>query len=162
MVSCDHSIRANFQCIAEDRRHPQFFHQGAGKLGEGIADDDHLGTAAEFIEKETPQHAVFISWTQHINPVCALAGRDIVCGPDLWLYYHGLNTWERQMDIREFYRDPAGNRKMLEDYNISYIFVGSYERANLTIDEDALDREFDRVFESSNGEITIWWVNHDE
>ena len=118
--------------------------------------------AAEFIEKETPQHAVFISWTQHINPVCALAGRDIVCGPDLWLYYHGLNTWERQMDIREFYRDPAGNRKMLEDYNVSYIFVGSYERANLTIDEDALDREFDRVFESSNGEIAIWRVNHDE
>ena len=56
-----------------------------------------------------------MTWTQHINPVCALAGRDIVCGPDLWLYYHGLNTWERQMDIREFYRDPAGNRKMLEE-----------------------------------------------
>ena len=118
--------------------------------------------AAEFIENETPEHAVFMSWTQHINPVSALAGRVTVCGPDLWLYYHGIRTGDRQSEIREFYRDPVGNRQILEKYGVGYIFVGSNERSNLAIDDDALDREYDMVFESSNGEIMIYKVRNDE
>ena len=38
---------------------------------------------AEWVEENTDKDDTFICWTQHINPVSALAGRDIVCGPGL-------------------------------------------------------------------------------
>ncbi len=118
--------------------------------------------AAEFVEENTPEHAVFISWTEHINPVSSLAGRTIICGPDLWLYYHGLDTWERQRQIRDFYQDPDGEKQMIGDYGVDYIYIGSYERANLSVDEAAIARAYPLVFESSGGEIRIYQVPDNE
>ncbi len=117
---------------------------------------------AEYIEKNTGEHAVFMTWTQHINPVSSLAGRTIVCGPDLWLWYHGFTTWERQNEIREFYHDPEANTATLEKYGVGYIMVGSYERAELNVNIQGLEAIADRVFESSGGEIAIYRVRAEE
>ena len=59
--------------------------------------------AAEYAERQTPPHSTFLTWTQHLNPVSALAGRSIVCGPKLWLYFHGFDTDARETEIRAFY-----------------------------------------------------------
>lgn len=112
--------------------------------------------AAAFVEENTPEHATFMTWTNHINFVSSLAGRDIVCGPDSWLYYHGLSTSERNQDIRRFYADPAGNMDVLQKYGVTYILVSSYERANLTLDTAALESIFPRVYESPSGSIVIY------
>ncbi|MBQ8080590.1 MAG: hypothetical protein IJ240_01685 [Clostridia bacterium] len=114
--------------------------------------------AAAFIETETPEHAVFMSYTQHINPVFALAGRDVVCGPDLWLYWHGFDTGTRQADIRRFYTDPAGNVDILQKYGVQYIMIGPYERSNLSVDEAAIQKLYELAFESEYAEIRIYRV----
>ena len=115
--------------------------------------------AAQYIENHTDEHSVFLTWTEHLNPVSSLAGRSIVCGPDLWLYYHGFQTWERQNDISAFYADPENNRDLLDRYNVSYIFVGPYERSGLTIDEETLEALYPVVFTSANQSIQIYQVN---
>ena len=74
--------------------------------------------AADFIEENLPEHAVFITGRQHLNPVASLAGRTIVCGPNIWLYYHGLDTNERAMDIADFYSDPLNHQDVLEKYGV--------------------------------------------
>lgn len=113
---------------------------------------------AEYVENNTPEHSTFLTWTQHINPVSGLAGRDIVCGPGLWLYWHGYDLSTRENDIRLFYADPENNQEILTKYNVDYILVGDYERASLQIDEDALDALYPLVFESEWGAMRIYQV----
>ena len=112
--------------------------------------------AAAFIRDETPEDSVFLTGTQHLNPVDSLAGRRIVCGPDLWLYYHGFNTSQRKADIAAFYADPEGCRDVLERYGVSYVYVSSYELHDYDVDEEALARLCEPVFE--NAGAAVWRV----
>ena len=113
--------------------------------------------AGEYVRDNTEEHATFMTGTQHLNPISSIAGRNIVCGPDLWLYYHGLDTTERKEDIAAFYTAPENNLDILYKYEVSYIYVSSYERSNYDVDEEALDRLFTRIFE--NWECVIYAVN---
>ncbi len=115
--------------------------------------------AARYIEENTEDHSVFLTWTEHLNPVSSLAGRTIVCGPDLWLYYHGFQTGERQNEIAAFYADPANHQEVLNKYHVSYIMVGPYERSGLIIDTDSLDAHYPIVFTSENESIRIYQVH---
>ena len=111
---------------------------------------------AEFVRDETDEDSVFLCGTQHLNPVSSIAGRRTVCGPDLWLYWHGFDTSQRKADIRRFYTDPAGNVDVLHAYDVDYILLSSYERSDYDVDVDALDELFPVVFE--NGEATVYQV----
>ena len=112
--------------------------------------------AADFIREETPEHAVFLTGVQHLNPVSSLAGRTIVCGPDLWLYYHGFNTSQRKADIRSFYEDPARNQAILDQYQVSYIFLSSYELSNYQVDQTALNSMYPLIYQE--GEFSVYQV----
>ena len=118
---------------------------------------DAVETAA-YVEENTPQHSTFLTWTQHINPVSGLAGRDIVCGPGLWLYWHGYDLGEREADIRRFYADPAHNADVLEKYAVDYILVGDYERGSLEVNEQTIADSWPLVFESSRSVLRIYQV----
>lgn len=110
----------------------------------------------EYVRDNTGEHATFLTGTQHLNPVASIAGRNIVCGPDLWLYYHGLDTTERKSEIRAFYADPVHNTDTLEKYGVEYIMVSSYERHDYDIDYAGLETVAEAVF--SNREATIYRV----
>lgn len=112
--------------------------------------------AGEYVRDNTEEHSVFLTGTQHLNPVCAIAGRTVVCGPDLWLYWHGFNITERKADVAAFFADPQGQTAILAKYGVDYIYVSSYERSSYYIDTSALDAMYDVVF--ANGEATIWKV----
>ena len=114
--------------------------------------------AAQYVEENTDRDSTFICWTQHINPVSALAGRKIVCGPGLWLTFHGYDLSTREMDISAFYADPAGNESVLQKYDVDYILLGDYERYELHASQATLDALYPLVFESSDGRIRIYQV----
>ncbi len=113
----------------------------------------------EYVRDNTEEDATFLTGVHHINPVASIAGRKIICGPDLWLYYHGLDTNTRKADIQRFYLDPQGNQDVSETYGVDYVMVSSYERANYAIDTAELDRMYTRVFE--NPEAVVWKVQKD-
>ncbi len=110
--------------------------------------------AGEFVRDRTPRDAVFVTGTQHLNPVVAIAGRTIVCGPDLWLYWHGFDTTGRQEELAEFYSDPEGHREVPEKYGADYVYVSSYERSSYDIDLAGMAKVGVKVFE--NGEAAIY------
>lgn len=114
--------------------------------------------AAQYVEENTDADSTFICWTQHINPVSALAGRKIVCGPGLWLSFHGYDLSEREADIRAFFLDPAGRGDVLDKYGVDYIMLGDYERYELGASQEALDVLYPVVFESDGGRIRIYQV----
>lgn len=45
--------------------------------------------AGDWIHENTDRDDVFLTGQQHINPVCSLAGRQIICGSDLYVFFHG-------------------------------------------------------------------------
>ncbi len=114
----------------------------------------------EYARDNTEEDATFLTGVHHLNPIASISGRDIVCGPDLWLYYHGLNTNQRKWDISSFYADPENNTAVLEKYGVDYILVSSYERSDYDIDYDGLSLIADEVF--SNWEGTIYRVKEAE
>ncbi|MBE5804203.1 MAG: hypothetical protein E7316_06800 [Clostridiales bacterium] len=112
--------------------------------------------AGEYARDNTEEGSVFLSGTQHLNPVSSIAGRTTVCGPDLWLYYHGFDTTERKRDIAAFYAAPRENLTILSKYDVDYIYLSSYEHGDYDVDQAALDDMFETVFH--NGEATIYKV----
>lgn len=114
----------------------------------------------EYARDNTEEDATFLTGVHHLNPIASIAGRDIVCGPDLWLYYHGLDTTERKQDIRTFYADPENNLAILEKYGVDYILVSSYERSDYQIDHDGLALIADVCY--TNREGTIYRVREGE
>lgn len=94
---------------------------------------------AEFVKSDTPTDAVFASGNQHLNPVCALAGRNIYVGSEIYVYFHGL---EKEMNrrykvIKEIYEgeNPAETAK---EYGIDYILVTDSEREDFDINSEGL------------------------
>ena len=65
-----------------------------------------------------------------------LTGRSIVCGPDLFLYYHGIDTSERKADISAMFEAPADNPELFEKYGVRYVYIGSSEHSSYSIDMD--------------------------
>ena len=107
----------------------------------------------EYARDNTEEDATFLTGVHHLNPIASIAGRDIVCGPDLWLYYHGLDTNDRKYDIRVFYADPENNTAVLEKYGVDYILVSSYERSDYDIDYEGLKQIADEVYHNREGMI---------
>lgn len=101
---------------------------------------------------------VFLTGTQHLNPIACLAGQKIVCGPDLWLYYHGFDTSARQRDIRSFYEDPIEYQGVLGEYKVDYIMISSYERSSYRINEGLFSQLYPKVYTSDDGEIVLYQV----
>jgi uncharacterized membrane protein len=111
---------------------------------------------AEFVEKNLPQDAMFMTGSQHLNPISSLAGRRIVCGPDLWLSFHGYDNSERHADVKAFYADPMGNLEILEKYGVGYMLLGDWERGGMPVNEQALRRLFPVVYESEYENVIIF------
>ena len=114
----------------------------------------------EYVRDNTDEDATFLTGVHHLNPIAAIAGRDIVCGPDLWLYYHGLDTNERKQDIRAFYADPENNMDVIEKYGVDYVLVSSYERNDYEVDFTGLEMIADAVY--ANWEGTIYRIREGE
>ena len=115
---------------------------------------------AEQIQERTPEHSVFLTGDQHLNPVSSLAGRTIVCSSNLYLYYHGFNTAGRQAEIAAFYSDPAENLDLIRKYGVQYIYVSAYERSDSAYDlnEEALEELFPLVCETEGGRHRVYAV----
>lgn len=113
---------------------------------------------ADFVKANTPEHSVFLTGNQHLNPVASLAGRTIVCGSDLYLYYHGFTTTGRKQEVQAFYEAPADHLAILSKYGIEYIYVSPSEWSNYDLDADALRKLFPIVYESEDGSYLIFSV----
>ncbi len=108
---------------------------------------DDAVACAEFVDKNTPRDAVFMTGQQHVNPVAALAGRNIICGSDLYLFFHGLDYRLNAADCKRFYQDPANNLDVLKTYGVQYILLSDYERAEFQQVPAPFDALFTPVFQ---------------
>ena len=114
--------------------------------------------AAEFVKENTERDAVFLTDTDHINPVSVLAGRTVVCGPDLYLWWHGFaqEFTARSAYIQETYANPSF--EALAQYDVDYVYIGATERG-YGADVDWFAQNLTLVYDS--GGIQIYAVPED-
>lgn len=101
---------------------------------------------AEYAETNTPPDAVYLTGTRHNNEIASLSGRNIVCGADTFLYYHGLDTTERKADLRLMYEAPLENMELFEKYDVSYVVVSAFERQDYSVDEAFFQEQFREIY----------------
>ena len=116
--------------------------------------------AGKWIEENTDKDAVFLTGQQHINPVCSLAGRQIICGSDLYVFFHGLDYRDQANNCQRFYEFPAQHSYIPDMYGVDYIYVSDYERAEFAVDLDYLDEHYDLVYH--NPDVRIYQTGLDE
>ena len=109
--------------------------------------------AGKWIEENTDKDAVFLTGQQHINPVCSLAGRQIICGSDLYVFFHGLDYREHADNCQRFYEFPAQFGYIPDMYGVDYIYVSDYERAEFEVDLEYIDEHYDLVYQNPDVRI---------
>ncbi len=112
--------------------------------------------AGEWVEENTQTGDLFLTGQQHLNPVCSLAGRPIICGSDLYVFFHGLDYRTQAADCQRFYESPRENQDVIEKYGVKYIYVSDYERSDFGVDVQALDELYPLVYE--NEDVRIYGV----
>lgn len=114
---------------------------------------------SDFIRAETAPGSTFIAYPeQHLNPVSALAGRRLVCGPQLFLHWHGFDLGQRQADIANFYKNPRFSSSILSKYAVDYILLGPDERRAYGSREAQFDPLFEKVYEDAAGDYIVYRV----
>lgn len=114
---------------------------------------------SEFLKENTESDAVFLTGTQHTNPVPSLAGRTIYVGSSLYVHFHGFGNEfaSRNKEIKTIYEGSYEQMKNFsKENNISYIFVGPSESYEYKINTDALSH-FEVVY--NKDDIQLYKVN---
>lgn len=108
---------------------------------------------AKWIEERTFEDAVVLTNNRHNNSIASLTGRNIVCGSGSFLNLHGINTSERNEDVRKIYENPVANMDLLKKYNVSYICYSPYEWGEYNTDVSLFDDNFEKVFDYGNTKL---------
>ena len=106
--------------------------------------------AAEFIDHNTDSKSVFLTGHQHNNAVTALAGRHIVCGADTFLKFHGLDYSNQWRACELMFTDPENNQELFDEYDVSYVYISSWELSNFAVDLEWFDQNMDVVFRNAS------------
>ena len=115
-------------------------------------------SAAEYIKKTAAPDATFLTANNHNNAVAVLTGRNIVCGSGSFLYYHGINYFEREAALSAMYEEPdLYFEEYADKYDVDYVFVSFEELYKYDCDLDYFDRHFDIAYE--NDEVTVYDVS---
>lgn len=121
-----------------------------------LLDSDQVA-AARFIVDETDPHGLFLTAANyHTNPVSILTGRDIVCGSDTFLYYHGIDYAERQSHVEAMYAGGEDFEKYAEQYGVDYVYIGGGERSNYPVNETWFEDNYPCIYDQ--GGISIFQI----
>ncbi len=110
--------------------------------------------AAEWIEQNTDPKSVFLCWNNHNNTISSLTGRNIYVGAGTFLYFHGVNYRDREALMKSMLTDETVFEANRVAANIDYVYIGDYERGNLSnLITPYLRENYERVYNDSGIEI---------
>ncbi len=110
--------------------------------------------ATQFIKSESEEFqqyagdTVVLTGTQHNNPVSSIGGMKIVCGTSSFLYYHGVDYYTQERDVKRMFEAPTENAYLFEQYGVDYIYISSSERYNYNIDHAALRANYPLIYDN--------------
>ena len=107
-----------------------------------------------YVDDTTPADSVILTGRQHLNPVAVLAGRQILCGSDLYVYFHGMHYDTQRQAVQTLYEAPTP--ELLAQWDVDYVMYSSYERNDYENHEDWYAQRYPVVF--TQGEYTLYQI----
>ena len=108
---------------------------------------------SEQIQTLTEPDAVILANNYHWNLVTPLTGRSIVTGTASYLYYHGIDTSERERDVALMFEEPQDHAELFEKYGVTYVLISNAERWNYSIDYSYLSSHAEIVAQNDAGKL---------
>lgn len=112
--------------------------------------------AAEFIVESTEPDSLFLTATNHTNAVSVLSGRSIVCGPGLYLYFHGVNYQSREAQVSQMYRGGDDFLRLSKELGVDYVYIGESERGKYEVNENWFSEHYPLVYDQ--GGVRIYHI----
>ena len=107
---------------------------------------------SEMIREATEPDDVILANSYHWNLVTPMTGRSIVTGTGTFLYYHGIDTNEREADVALMYEDPANHKDLFAKYHVKHILVSNAE-GGYDIDFDYFNKNAEIICENNSGRL---------
>jgi hypothetical protein len=92
---------------------------------------------AEWLRKNTPKEAVFLTSDRINHFVPSLTGRQVVLGNRIVLLSYGYNTEAVYRDVVNIYKG-IDFENLVRKYKINFIVVGPFEKEDLEVNEEFL------------------------
>ena len=112
--------------------------------------------AADFILENTAPDSVFLTCTDHTDPIPVLTGRNILCGSSLYLYYHGVNYQDREAQLPTMYAGGEGFEKYAEQYGVDYVYIGGGERQHYWVNDAYFSANYPCIYDQDD--ISIFQI----
>jgi len=90
---------------------------------------------ADFVKTFTKKDAVFVTATNHNNPIPTLSGRSTLLGFPGWLWSHGISYWQREEDVYTIYLGENDAENLIKNYRVNYVTVGPTELSTFSINQ---------------------------
>ena len=113
--------------------------------------------AADFILENTAPDATFLTASDHRNPVAVLTGRNIVCGPGLYLYWHGVDYQQREAELPLLYRGGEDFARRAERLGIDYVYIGPTEYARYDVNYGFFLDSYPLIYEADG--ISVFQIS---
>lgn len=88
---------------------------------------------AKEVQLLTPKDSIFITASNHNNPIPTLTGRSTVLGFPGWVWSHGIDYTQRERDVSTIYLGETNAENLIKKYKVNYVTVGSQERSQFSI-----------------------------
>lgn len=108
---------------------------------------------ANWIIKNIPSKNNILTSSTHLNLVNSLAGKLVLIGYPGWLWTHGIQYQEREVDINRMFQGGEEVEKLFKKYKINYVMIGSKERYDHKANELFYDQNYPLIFQLNSIKI---------
>lgn len=112
---------------------------------------------AQNVMKNTQTDDIFLTASNHNNPLQMWGSRSIVLGYKGWVGNFGFDIEERSNDIFKIYHFPEQSQNLIKKYDIDYIVIGEREKSEFIVNQKYFDENFPTILTDEN--TTVYKVN---
>jgi len=108
---------------------------------------------ANFVLKNTPKEAIFLTSDRHNHPIPCFTGRRILMGYRGWLWTHGIDYRQRENDVISIYEGAEKSFDLIKQYGINYIVIEQDKIKDFHINKDFFilnQEQFMLIYQSPN------------
>ncbi len=101
---------------------------------------------AQWVTQNTPVDSIWLTSDQHNHWLYNLTGRQTMMAYRGWLWTYGYNYLPTEKVVRTMFAGGEIGKKLLNQYHVKYIVVGTSERRDFLANENFFDRNFPVIY----------------